>query len=220
MATTNRPRRSMLYVPGSTPRALDKARGLAADALIFDLEDAVAPEAKEQARAGGGRGGARRRLRAARDAGAGQRPVDALGRATTSLPRRARGADGILIPKVESAAAVRAVDELLATAGAPECMAIWCMMETPRGILRADEIARASPRLGGLVMGTSDLAKDLHAAPHPTRLPLLTALSLCLLAARAYGLAASTASTSTSTMPRASSGLPPGRWNWASTARP
>ena len=189
MAIASRPRRSVLYMPGSNPRALDKAKGLAADGLIFDLEDAVAPDAKEEAR--------RLVVAALAAGGYGRREVLVRinGLATPWFhadvaAAAASGADGILIPKVESADAVRQVEAIMNAAGAPAEMAIWCMMETPRGILAAAEIAQASARLGGLVMGTSDLAKDLHAHHTPLRLPLLTALSLCLLAARAHGLAA------------------------------
>jgi citrate lyase subunit beta / citryl-CoA lyase len=97
--------------------------------------------------------------------------------------------DGVLLPKVESADAVRHAESVLAGAGAPERLGIWCMMETPMGMLRAAEIAGASPRLAGFAMGTSDLAKDLHAAHTRERLPMLTSLGLCLLAARAHLLA-------------------------------
>jgi citrate lyase subunit beta/citryl-CoA lyase len=188
MPATARPRRSVLYMPGSNPRALEKARGLAADALIFDLEDAVAPDAKE---------GARATIAAALDAGGyGKRELvlrvnglatpwghgDLLAAAKMKL-------DGVLLPKVESADAVRQAETVLAGAGAPDGLSIWCMMETPMGMLRAAEIAGASPRLAGFVMGTSDLAKDLHAAHTRERLPMLTALGLCLLAARAHRLA-------------------------------
>src|SRR5690606_513060 len=96
---------------------------------------------------------------------------------------------GVLIPKVESADEVRQVESILVDSGAPDDLAIWCMMETPRGMLRAEEIAGATPRLGGLVMGTSDLAKDLHCQHTPMRLPMITSLGLCMLAARAWGLA-------------------------------
>ncbi len=99
------------------------------------------------------------------------------------------GADAVLLPKVESAETVRKAEALLDEHGAPKELALWCMMETPRGILRAESIADATPRLAGFVMGTSDLAKDLHAAHTPMRLPLLVGLSTCLLAARAAGLA-------------------------------
>ena len=178
-----RPRRSVLYMPGSNPRALEKARTLPADGLIFDLEDAVAPGDKESAR--------QLILEALRQGGYGGREIlvrvngldtpwgkDDLAAAAKS------GAHGVLLPKVESAAEVREAEALL-----PGNQAIWCMMETPKGILRAEEIGGSSPRLGGLVMGTSDLAKDLHAAHTAMRLPMLVSLGQCLLAARAYGIA-------------------------------
>jgi citrate lyase subunit beta/citryl-CoA lyase len=188
MPASMRPRRSVLYMPGSNSRALEKARGLPADGLIFDLEDAVAPDAKAAARetvaaavAAGGYGRRELFLR-----------VNGLatpwGHADLAAAARI-GIDAVLLPKVESADAVRQAAAVLAAHGAPESLAIWCMMETPRSMLRAEEIADASPRLGGLVMGTSDLAKDLHAAHTRERLPMLTALGLCLLAARASGLA-------------------------------
>ncbi len=189
MATVTRPRRSVLYMPGSNARALDKARSLPADALILDLEDAVAPDAKDEAR--------HQVVAALQAGGYGRREllVRINGLATPwgyadAIAAATSGADAILIPKVESADAVRQIDAIITAAGAPPGLAIWCMMETPRGILKAEEIAQASPRLAGFVMGTSDLAKDLHALHTPLRLPLLTSLSLCLLAARAYGLAA------------------------------
>ncbi len=99
------------------------------------------------------------------------------------------GADAVLLPKTESADAVRQALAVLAGSGAPDDLAIWCMMETPRAILNADAIAGSSPRVACFVMGTSDLANDLHAAHTPERLPLLTSLGLCVLAARANGLA-------------------------------
>jgi citrate lyase subunit beta / citryl-CoA lyase len=95
----------------------------------------------------------------------------------------------VLLPKIESADAVRTAETALDNLGAPPSLAIWCMMETPLGILHAEAVAAASPRVAGLVMGTSDLAKDLHAAHTRERLPMLTSLGICLLAARAYGLA-------------------------------
>ncbi|MBF0333148.1 MAG: CoA ester lyase [Alphaproteobacteria bacterium] len=183
-----RPRRSILYMPGSNARALDKARGLAADGLIFDLEDAVAPDAKDEAR--------RLVVAALAEGGYGRREilvrVNGLGTPwghADLVAAAGSRADAVLLPKVESADMVRQAETILAAAGAPDDMLIWCMMETPRGILRAEEIALASPRVGGFVMGTSDLAKDLHCAHTRERLPLLTSLGLCLLAARAHGLA-------------------------------
>lgn len=185
---TARPRRSMLYMPGSNTRALEKARGLPADALILDLEDAVAPDAKTEARqnivsalAEGGYGQRELVVRVnGLDSPWGQDDIAAI--APTA-------AHAILIPKVESAEMVREVERLMVGAGAPETMGIMCMMETPLGILRAEEIAGASPRLSCLVMGTSDLVKDLNAKHTPERSPVLTSLSLCVLAARAHGLA-------------------------------
>jgi citrate lyase subunit beta/citryl-CoA lyase len=188
MASVTRPRRSVLYMPGSNARALEKARTLAADGLILDLEDAVSPDAKEEARRqvceavkAGGYGG-RELLVRVNGLNTPWFHADVVAAATS-------GADAILIPKVESADAVRQVEAIMDAAGAPETMAIWCMMETPRGILKAEEIANSSRRMGGFVMGTSDLAKDLHAAHTRERLPMITSLGLCLLAARAYGLA-------------------------------
>jgi citrate lyase subunit beta/citryl-CoA lyase len=178
----------MLYMPGSNARALEKARTLPADALIFDLEDAVAPDAKAGARetiaAAAAQGGYGQRAKLVR--------VNALASpwGYADLVAAAKMAvEGVVLPKVESADAVRQAEAVLAASGAPESLAIWCMMETPLGILHAEAIAAASPRLGGLVMGTSDLAKDLRAAHTRERLPMLTSLGLCLLAARGYGLA-------------------------------
>jgi citrate lyase subunit beta / citryl-CoA lyase len=183
-----RPRRSVLYMPGSNARALAKAKGLPADALIFDLEDAVAPDAKASAR--------EQVFATVRAGGYGPREiiirVNALATpwGQPDLAGMAEaGADAVLIPKVESADAVRQALAVLDAAGGPSDLPIWCMMETPRAMLRAEEIATADPRVGCLVMGTSDLAKELHAAHTPERLPMITALGLCLLAARACGLA-------------------------------
>ncbi|MGH6912805.1 MAG: HpcH/HpaI aldolase/citrate lyase family protein, partial [Geminicoccales bacterium] len=183
-----RPRRSVLYVPGSNARALEKAKGVPADGLILDLEDAVAPDAKDAAR---------QRVGAAVKAGGyGRREVvirvngfaTPWGHADLEMAASA-GADAVLIPKVESADAVRQALAVLDGAGAPADLPLWCMMETPRGMLHAEEVAAASARVACLVMGTSDLAKELHAAHTPMRLPMITALGLCLLAARAYRLA-------------------------------
>ncbi len=187
-ANDARPRRSVLYMPGSNARALEKGRSLDADGLILDLEDAVSVGQKAEARA--------QVVSALAEGGYGHREIllrvngldtewgpDDLKAAATA------GADAVLLPKVESAETVRKAEALLDEHGAPKELALWCMMETPRGILRAESIADATPRLAGFVMGTSDLAKDLHAAHTPMRLPLLVGLSTCLLAARAAGLA-------------------------------
>ena len=187
MSKTVRPRRSVLYMPGANTRALEKARTLPADALIFDLEDAVAPEAKEAARtnvvlAAESRAYGKREI-AIRCNGLGtpwgEADIEAIAKS---------GADAILVPKVESAAQVTHVVSLLDTAGAPTDMAVWAMMETPKGMLRAEEIAGAHPRLGLFVMGTNDLVKDMRARHTPMRLPMITALGIGMLAARAHGL--------------------------------
>ena len=183
-----RPRRSLLYMPGSNRRALEKARTLHADGLIFDLEDAVAPEGKESARAivaaalaEGGYGGRDLVLRVnAIDTPWGH--ADLAAAATMPI-------DAVLLPKVENPDRVALTVSLLDAFGAPETLAVWCMLETPLGILYAREIAAASPRLAALVLGTSDLTKDLHALPTRDRLPLITSVSLAILAARAHGLA-------------------------------
>ena len=188
MLQTAHPRRSVLYVPGANLRAMEKAKTLAADAVILDLEDAVAPDAKQEARANV--------VNAVKAGGFGKRETvirvnglntpwghaDLVAAATS-------GADAVLLPKTESADAVRQALAVLAGNGAPDDQALWCMMETPRAILNADAIAGSSPRVACFVMGTSDLANDLHAAHTPERLPLLTSLGLCVLAARAHGLA-------------------------------
>ena len=188
MMETVRPRRSVLYMPGSNARALEKARTLAADGLILDLEDAVAPDAKALARdqiaAALTRGGYGGRELVVRING-----LDTPWGADDLAMVAAQHPHAILIPKVESAGMVHEVEQRLEAARAPKDLAIWCMMETPLGMLHAEEIAASSPRAGCLVMGTSDLAKDLHAAHTRERLPLLTSLGLCVLAARASGLA-------------------------------
>ncbi|HYC03638.1 MAG TPA: CoA ester lyase [Azospirillaceae bacterium] len=188
MAAMHRPRRSVLYMPGSNARALEKAKSLPADGLILDLEDAVAPDAKEQARA--------QVLDALRQGGFGRRELvvrvnglDTPWGHADLVAAATSGADAVLIPKVESAESVRQADRILREAGAPDPLALWVMMETAMGMLNAKDIAGASPRLACLVMGTSDLAKELHAAHTPLRLPMVTALGLSLLAARAHGLA-------------------------------
>ena len=182
-----RPRRSVLYMPGANTRALEKARTLPADALIFDLEDAVAPDAKEAARDNV--------VAAAKSKAYGRREIaircNGLGTPWGKADVAAiatSGADSIVVPKVESAADVAAIVSLLDAAGAPASMAVWAMMETPRGMLHAEEIAGSHPRLTLFVMGTNDLVKDMRARHTPMRLPMITALGLGILAARAHGL--------------------------------
>ncbi len=181
------PYRSVLYMPGSKERALEKARTLAADALILDLEDAVAPAEKPAARElvasaveAGGYGSRKLIVR-----------INGLdtdwGEADLARASEA-GPEAILVPKVESGADIARVAELMARHGAPEKTRIWAMMETPRGILNAAEIAASHGLIEGFVLGTNDLVKDLGAAHTPDRTPLITSLGLCLLAARAEGL--------------------------------
>jgi len=175
-------------MPGANARALQKSRALPADGLIFDLEDAVAPETKETAR--------RQVIEAVKEGGYGNREIFIRTNGLNTpwgyedlVAAAKAGADAVLLPKVESAEMVRQAESVLETHGAPSDLSIWCMMETPRGTLHAEEIADASPRLGGLVMGTSDLAKDLQAQHTAMRLPLITSLGLCMLAARAARIA-------------------------------
>ncbi|WP_425432259.1 HpcH/HpaI aldolase/citrate lyase family protein [Haloechinothrix alba] len=181
-----RPRRSVLYMPGANERALEKAKTLDADALILDLEDAVAPDSKEEAR--------ERVCSAAASGGYGSREVtirvNGLDTEWHEADLRAAaeaGPDGIVVPKVNSAAEVHTIERALEFTGAPDRTTIWAMIETPVAMLHAEEIAAASARLDVLVMGTNDLAKELHAEFVPGRTPLLGGLSLALLAARATG---------------------------------
>jgi citrate lyase subunit beta / citryl-CoA lyase len=184
--TAPRPRRSALYMPGANARALEKARTLPTDALILDLEDSVAPDAKEEAR--------ERVAAAAASGDYGHREVtvrvNAPGTPWHADDLRAAaqaGPDAVVVPKVDSPRTVLEVQAALEAAGAPDRTAIWAMLETPVAMLDARAIAAASQRLTVLVMGTNDLAKELHAEHVPGRAPLLTALSLALLAARATG---------------------------------
>jgi len=185
---TVRPRRSVLYMPGSNRRALEKGRTLPADGLILDLEDAVAPDTKAAARDTiratlAERGAYGRRELVARvnglDTPWGHDDLQAMATA---------GADAVLLPKVESADMVRRAAGVLDAQGAPTGLPLWVMIETPRGVLRAPEIADC-PRVAAIVMGTSDLTKEMQALHTQQRLPMLTALGLCLLAARAAGIA-------------------------------
>ncbi|ROS41000.1 HpcH/HpaI aldolase/citrate lyase family protein [Amycolatopsis thermoflava] len=181
-----KPRRSVLYMPGANERALEKAKTLPADALILDLEDAVAPDAKEAAR--------ERVCAAAASGDYGSREVtirvNGLDTEWHDADLRAAAQAGpaaVVVPKVNSAAEVHNIERALELGGAPDSTKIWAMVETPVAMLHAEEIAAASERLTVLVMGTNDLAKELHAEFVPGRAPLLGGLSLCLLAARATG---------------------------------
>ena len=179
-----RPRRSVLYMPGSNRRAMEKARELPADVLILDLEDAVTPDAKVSAR--------QEAVEAVERGGYGLREVviringlDTQWHADDLTAAAASNAHAVLLPKVEGGRQVQTV-----AAALPERMDLWCMMETPLAILHAEEIAASSSKTKCLVMGTSDLATDLNALHTSHREPLAASLSLCLLAARSYGLAA------------------------------
>lgn len=189
--TRAKPLRSVLYMPGSNARAMEKAKTIPADAVILDLEDAVAPEAKEEARAAV--------CAAVKAGGYGKREIiirvnsvrspwgeDDIKAAVEALP------DAILVPKVETGAEVGRASALMDQAGAPAGMAMWAMMETPLAMLNAQEIAAASTeddcRLSCFVMGTNDIAKEVFCEMTEDRAALMTSLQLSLLAARAYGL--------------------------------
>jgi len=181
-----RPRRSALYLPGANGRALEKAETLPTDALILDLEDAVAPDAKADAR--------RRVCTAAASGGYGSREVtirvNGIGTQWHDDDLRAvaeTGPAAVVVPKINSAADVHAIERALEAGGAPDHTAIWAMLETPVAVLHAEEITTASERLSVLVMGTNDLAKELRAEHVPGRAPLLTGLSLAVLATRLAG---------------------------------
>lgn len=179
------PRRSALYMPAANERALEKAKGLASDAVIFDLEDAVAPDSKLLARD---------QAVAASSSGAyGHREItircngldtewgrDDIAAASTS------GASAVVVPKVSGAGHLGQISRLLDAGGAPPEMTIWAMVETPEGISNVDEIA-AFERVSVMVMGTNDMVKELRAQMVPGRAPLVPHLASCLLAARRHG---------------------------------
>jgi len=181
-----RPRRSVLYMPSSNARALEKAKTIACDGLILDLEDAVAPDDKPSARdaacaavASGEYGNRELTIRV--------NGADTAWHADDLAAACAAGPDAIVVPKVSSADAVLELVEAMARHDAPEHTKLWAMVETPYAMLHAEEIASASDRLTVLVMGTNDLAKELYAEHVPGRQPLLAGLGLALLAARATG---------------------------------
>ena len=189
--TAARPRRSVLYMPGSNARALEKAREIPADALILDLEDAVAPDAKEEARA--------QVCAAVKQGGYGKREIvirvnglDTPWGAADIEAAVAAGPDAILVPKINSAADVERAEEALTEAGAKGNIQLWCMIETPLATLNIQSIAQKAREPGSRmtvwVMGTNDIAKELRAAHTPDRIPMMTSLGLALVAARAYGL--------------------------------
>jgi citrate lyase subunit beta/citryl-CoA lyase len=183
-----RPRRSVLYMPGSNARALEKARALSADALILDLEDAVAPDAKDMAR--------EQVCAAVKARDFGKREVvirvNALSTqwgAADLMAAAAAAPDAILIPKVSTPQDLAEVEtHLTGTKGAG--VALWAMMETPLAILNAGAIAGAGGKLACLVMGTNDLIKEFRGVHTQDRQNLSAALGICVAATRAYGLAA------------------------------
>ena len=186
MINTSRPRRSVLYMPGANTRALEKAKSLPADSLILDLEDAVAPDAKAHAR---------ENIRTALATGFGHREavvrINGLNTQWGLDDLKAFAdtkADAILLPKVESASQIQKVASLLKQFNPANTMKIWAMIETPLAIFNLPEIASSHPMLEALVLGTSDLVKDLHARHTPSRVETQTALSLSVLAARAHQL--------------------------------
>ena len=183
-----RPRRSVLYMPSSNARALEKAKTIPCDGLILDLEDAVAPDDKPAAREAA--------CNAVQSGEYGNRELtirvngaDTEWHAADLAAACAAGPDAIVVPKVSSADAVLELVEAMAGHDAPEHTKLWAMVETPYAMLHAEEIAAASDRLTVLVMGTNDLAKELYAEHVPGRQPLLAGLGLALLAARATGKA-------------------------------
>jgi citrate lyase subunit beta/citryl-CoA lyase len=183
-----RPRRSVLYMPSSNAKALEKAKGLPVDGIIFDLEDAVAPDAKVSAResafAAVRSGEYGRRELTIRVNGIGtQWHDDDIAAASQAGP------DAIVVPKVNSAEEVRGLVASMERAGAPERTKLWAMIETPVAILDALAIARASDRLAAFVIGTNDLVKELYAEHVPGRAPILPSLHTALLAGRAAGIA-------------------------------
>ncbi len=186
-----RPRRSALYMPASNARALEKAKGLAVDAVIIDLEDSVAPDGKSDARA--------QACAAAKTGGFGDREVlirvnglDTEWGRDDILAAASSGADALCVPKVESSEQVAAIRGVLGEGGAPAEMSIWAMIETPLAILNVGKIAQAASSernpVTVLLLGTNDIAKETRAAQTPDRLPMLMCLSSCVVAARAYNL--------------------------------
>ena len=184
--TDLRPRRSVLYMPSANERALEKAKTLPADAIIFDLEDAVAPDAKVSARA--------QAVAAASSGAYGRRELtircnglDTPWGAEDVAAAATSGASAIVMPKVGSVAYLDEVSTLLDSAGAPSALTIWAMIETPTAIFDVRSIA-AHPRVSVLVMGTNDLARELRAALVPDRHPLVPHLAWALAAAREAGV--------------------------------
>ena len=188
MVVSIRPRRSLLYMPGSNARAIAKGRSLGADGLILDLEDSVLPDAKNMARA--------QVVDALREGGYGHRELIVRVNSLNTVwgeedivAISTSGANAILLPKVDNAAEIQQAVKIMIASNAPDDLAIWAMMESPLGILHSEEIAFSSSRMKCLVLGTSDLARDLHCSHTIDRLPMLSSIELCILSARAAGIA-------------------------------
>jgi len=190
-AAASRPRRSALYMPGANSRALEKAKSLPADSVILDLEDAVAPEAKAEAR--------ENVARAVKEGGYGPREVvvrvnglDTEWGLDDMAAAVAAGPDAILAPKVIDGSDVERLSDAMTRAGAPDTMGLWVMIEMPKAILNIQDIAEAvgRTRLAAFVMGTNDLAKELRARPTPDRVAFQASLGLAVAAARAYDIVA------------------------------
>jgi citrate lyase subunit beta/citryl-CoA lyase len=187
-----RPRRSVLYMPGSNARALEKARTLPADGLILDLEDAVAPDAKETARKqvteavkAGGFGGREVFIRV--------NGIDTQWHADDLAAAANAGPDAILLPKISNSQQLEMIGRRLLDMGTPHKTRVWAMIETPFAILNIVDIAAAAKdsetRFSGFVLGTNDLAKETGTRIVPGRMPMLPWLMTCMAAARAYGIA-------------------------------
>jgi len=183
----DRPRRSAMYTPGDNKRALEKGREVPADILILDLEDGVSPDSKNTARDNISsileEGGYGHREVGVRINGIGskwhEKDVAAVAKSSANM---------VVVPKVETAESVETLANLLKIKGAPLNMRIWCMIETARGVLNVNLIAAAHPRVGALLIGSADLTKDLRAKHVEGRMPLITSIQLCILAARASGI--------------------------------
>lgn len=188
---TIRPRRSLLFMPGSNARALEKAKTLPADGIILDLEDSVSPDAKATARdqvaaAVIGRGFGRREVIVRVNGRDTPWWLEDLGMAAKAKP------DGVLVPKVQSTADLNAIADRFGDIGADHAIRVWIMIETPLGVLRVQELCAAARdaemRLAGLVIGPNDIARETRMRVTPGRAPMVPALMQCVFAARAYGL--------------------------------
>ena len=187
MSSLDRPRRSALYMPASNDRALEKSKSLDADVLIFDLEDAVSPESKTIARNkaidavnSGAYGGRELLIRI--------NGLDTEWFAEDLIAVALSKADGVLVLKVSSADDLVKVDNIINKANGPKEFSVWAMMETPKGILSANEIAKASNRLKGYCIGTVDLSKELNCSHPADRFPMLVSMQFVILSAKAHGI--------------------------------